>query len=432
MIHPLAQELNDTLEGTAAKKLLSELGTRMYFPKGIISQSAEAKQHATHANGTIGMAMIAGMPAILPSITKNLPAFNPRELVAYAPTAGLPELRHSWKQKILEKNSRLNGTPFSLPIVVPGLTAGLSYIADVFTDRTKPVLTAYPSWDNYALIVSTRHDAALHQFELFADGHLNIPAFETAVQQEARAVGSVRILLNFPHNPSGYSPTHEEVCALVRIITDTAESGIPVLVISDDAYFGLTYEQTIEAQSLFAYIANCHTNVLAVKIDGPTKEDFSWGLRTGFITFAAQGMNDAQYEALTKKFMGIIRSSVSCSATPSQSILLHAFMDPAHEEQKNFFRALLEKRYRAVRTFIDSHHSSVLEALPFNSGYFMSFRTRGIDAEKLRTALLMEHGIGTVSIDEQTLRVAFSSIDDEKIEAVYTAIYETAETLSQN
>ena len=65
MITPLAQELNSVLEGTTPGTLLSDLGTRLYFPKGIIAQSGEAKQFGKTANGTIGMTVIDGKPAIL-------------------------------------------------------------------------------------------------------------------------------------------------------------------------------------------------------------------------------------------------------------------------------------------------------------------------------------------------------------------------------
>ena len=61
----------------------------------------------------------------------------------------------------------------------------------------------------------------------------------------------------------------------------------------------------------------------------------------------------------------------------------------------------------------------------------MSFHTKNIDAESLRVKLLEEKGIGTISIDSSTLRVAFSSIDEDKIEQVYSAIYETAGELSR-
>ena len=73
MLNPLAQELNECLKDTVARELLSDEGLRMYFPKGIIAQSEEAKQGASKANGTIGMTIIEGKPAILPSIQKSVP-----------------------------------------------------------------------------------------------------------------------------------------------------------------------------------------------------------------------------------------------------------------------------------------------------------------------------------------------------------------------
>ncbi|HAH60912.1 MAG TPA: hypothetical protein DCL73_02295, partial [Treponema sp.] len=408
MLNPLAQELNNILKNTAVEALLSDMGVRMYFPKGIIAQSNDAKKAATKANGTIGMTVINGTTAILPSIQKSAPAFKPGELVAYAPTGGTPDLRKTWQEKMLQKNPLLKDKKISLPVVVPGLTAGISYVADLFLDGTKPLLTSDPAWDNYALVAETRRGAEFHQFQMFKDGKFNIPALEKAVKEEAQKYGSVRLLLNFPQNPSGYSPTHEEVMEICRIVRETAETGAKLLIFSDDAYFGLDYEDNIEKQSLFAYLADIHENVLAVKADGPTKEDFAWGFRCGFLTFGCRGLTDEQYDALLKKLMGVIRSSVSCSSTPTQSMLMHAFSDPAHEEQKAFFRKLLETRYRAVRSFVDTHKSDVIEPLPFNSGYFMSFHVNKVNAEDLRKKLLNEKGIGTISIDSRTLRVAFS------------------------
>ena len=106
----------------------------MYFPKGIIAQSEEAKKGASKANGTIGMTIINGTPAILPSIQKSVPSFDARSLVAYAPTAGQKEFRTIWQKQIIDKNPLLKTKKISLPVVVPGLTAGLSYIADLFID----------------------------------------------------------------------------------------------------------------------------------------------------------------------------------------------------------------------------------------------------------------------------------------------------------
>lgn len=431
MLNPLAQELNDLLKGTSAEVLFSDLGKRIYFPRGIISQGGEAKQKASVANGTIGTTVINGKPAILPSVQKWAPEMTSGELVAYAPTAGIPAIREAWKQKQIKKNPSLANKKTSLPVVVPGLTAGLSYIMDLFVDAEKPMLAPNPSWDNYVLIAEARRGSEFHQFDMFSNGGFNIKGLEEAAKAEAKKYGSVRIILNFPQNPSGYSPTSAEVKELCRILKEIGDIGAKVLVISDDAYFGLNYESNIEPESLFAHIADLHENVLAVKADGPTKEDFAWGLRCGFLTFGCKGYTDAQYDALVKKLMGVIRSSVSCAATPSQNLILKSFQDPNNDAEKAAFLKVLEGRYRKVRNFVDSHKCSGLEALPFNSGYFMSFRTIGINAEDLRVKLLNEKGIGTIQIDESTLRVAFSSIEEDLIEKVYSEIYATAEEMKR-
>ena len=430
MINPLAQELNDALKGTTPGELLSDVGTRLYFPKGIIAQSAEAKKLGKTANGTIGTTVVEGKPIMLPSIKKYVPDLTSSELVGYAPTAGNPDLRAMWKESIIRKNPLLKDKKFSLPVVVPGLTAGISYLADLFLDETKPLVAADPSWDNYVLITEARRNAKFVQFKMFKDGKFNIEGLKETMQKQAES-GSVRILLNFPQNPSGYSPTSGEAKQLVSIVKEIAEKDAKVMVWCDDAYFGLNYEDNIEKQSLFAYLCDLHENVLAAKIDGPTKEDFAWGFRTGFITFGCKGLSDAQYEALVKKLMAAIRSSVSCAATPSQSLILKAASDGKLEEEKAEFRKILERRYKLVRDFVSTHESKFIKPLPFNSGYFMSFDTMSIDAEKLRQKLLNDRGIGTISIDVKTLRVAFSSLDEEKINIVYQAIYDIADELGK-
>jgi aspartate/methionine/tyrosine aminotransferase len=429
MLNPLAQELNETLRGSVVEALMSDMGKRMYFPNGIISQGGEAAKDAYFANGTIGMAVAEKTPIELDSYKKIMPDLNPRETVAYEKTAGNPELRKIWKDKLLEKNPSLKDKQISLPILVPGLTAALSYVADLFVDENKPLLAADPCWDNYELIACARRGAEFHQFKCFDEKGLNLADLEKTMKEEAEKYGSVRVILNFPQNPSGYSPTKDEVQKITKIVKDIAESGKQVLVLSDDAYFGLNYEDDIEPQSLFAYMADLHENVLAIKADGPTKEDFAWGFRTGFLTFASKGLNQAQIDALQVKFMSAIRSSVSCSSTPSQAIIKHAFMNPDHDAQKAELRKMLHRRYDLVRKFVNTHTSSVLTPLPFNSGYFMAFDVKKIDAEDLRKRVLAEKGIGVIQINPQTLRVAFSSIDEEKIEEVFASIYNIAEAM---
>jgi aspartate/methionine/tyrosine aminotransferase len=419
MVHSLAQELNEALADSVAGALLSDGGKRMYFPRGIIAQGAEAKQFGKKANATIGMTVADGRPVVLPEIASAAPDLSAEELVGYAPTAGVPGLRELWKNLLVQKNPLLKGVYLPLPVVTSGVTSALSCLLDLFLGEGQGLITAVPSWDNYSLTAEARSNGRIVPFDTFSGNGFNVAGFEKALAAEART-GSARVLLNFPQNPSGYSPTKDEVAGICAAIKIAADGGCKCLVISDDAYFGLNYEEHIEKQSLFAHLAALHENVLAAKIDGATKEDFVWGFRCGFITFASKALTPNHGDALIKKLMGFIRATYSCSATPTQSIILRAYNKRTLEKSKQVITDMLKKRYSAVRTIVDAHADHpALKALPFNSGYFMSFHCTGVDAEELRKKLLHERGIGVISIDARTLRIAFSSIDEQNINDVY-------------
>jgi aspartate/methionine/tyrosine aminotransferase len=426
-MHLFANELNARLDGTAAGRLLSGLGRRIYFPKGIIAQSAEAKQTAHADNATLGIAYSGGKPLILSVISDSLLGLKPEETVVYAPTAGVEPVRQAWKSQLLKKNPSLKPGHFSLPVVVPGITAGISYTADLFLDEGQTILSGGPCWDNYSLIFRERRGGELLEIPFFNGGPgLNMEAIGAALREMAKT-GAVRIILNFPNNPSGYSPSRAEGTALTALIREIAEGGADILVFCDDAYYGLFYEEDTIRESLFASLACLHERVLAVKIDGPTKEDYVWGFRMAFVSFGSAGLDAGGMDALIKKYMGIIRSSVSCANTSAQYLMLKTMEDPRTAGEKDAHYFMLFNRYRAVKRFIEeSGEHPALKPLPFNSGYFMSFRCEGLDAETLRRELLRRHGIGTIVLEEKYLRVAFAALDEDRIPLVYGTIYQTA------
>lgn len=420
----LAEGLNRTLEGTAAGRLLSQLGRRLHFPKGIVAQSAEAARHAHTLNATAGMARRGGQALHLGTLRGLLPELDPEEIVAYAPTAGLPELRELWRRELLRKNPALAGRPFTLPAVVSGLTHGLSLVADLFADVDEAVLIPEPYWGNYRLIFEVRRQARVLPVPLLGpDRGLDLDGLTRAM---AAAPGRrLVVLLNFPQNPTGYSPTREEAAALLQALRAQAAGGRDLLLVLDDAYFGLRYEPDLYPQSLFAQAAGLHENLLAVKVDGATKEELAWGLRVGFVSFGGAGLSDEQRTALETKLMGALRCSVSSGSRLSQSLLVRALRSPAHEAEVEAAFRVLEERYRRSREVL-ARLRGPLEPLPFNSGYFLCFELPRGGAETLRRRLLAEHGIGTVSIQDRYLRVAYSTVDAERLEELYTTIYRVA------
>ena len=428
-MNPLAHELNAILEGTVAGAFLSALGKRLFFPKGIVAQSAEAKKHATRANATIGIATRSGTPVYLPAIRTLVPGLAPDEIFPYAPTQGVEKLREQWKKEICRKNPDIGSAPFSLPLVVPGLTCGISTLADLFVDAGDVLVLPDLHWDNYPLIFETRREARIVTFPFFtAAGGFNVEGLAESLRGAAPK-GKVALLLNFPNNPTGYSPTRAEADAVVDTLGRFAREGTRCLVITDDAYFGLFYEPQIYPQSLFARLCGLHENILAAKVDGSTKEDLTWGFRTGFITLGARGLTAEHYDALTRKLMGAVRSTVSNSSILAQNLIIHAMESPERAGEKEEAAALLRARYQRVKAILSKKSSNALTPLPFNSGYFMSFRLNRGKAEDLRKALLMGHGVGTIAVDERCLRVAFSSVDLEKLDELYDLIYVEAEKL---
>ncbi|MBN1834241.1 MAG: aminotransferase class I/II-fold pyridoxal phosphate-dependent enzyme [Spirochaetales bacterium] len=429
----LARQLNESLAGTVVERLLSGFGKRFYFPKGIVAQSAEAKKHAHRLNATIGMATEAGQPMCLPGIRELVPALEPEEIFSYAPTAGNPALRELWKREMVEKNPALAGRLFSLPVVVAGLTHGISLLADLFTDPGDVVVVPDMFWGNYRLVFEGRIQARLETFPFFApEGGLNLSGLRDTVARAARSAGGeggrAVLVLNFPNNPTGYSPSREEAARICEVLEELARGGANLLVVLDDAYFGLFYEQDTYPHSLFSEVSALHENILAAKVDGPTKENLVWGFRVGFLSFGARGLEEEHYAALTQKLMGAVRASVSSCSQVAQSLLLRAMKSPTYTQEKQRALDVLKERYQRSREIL-ARLSPPLAPLAFNSGYFLAFELKDGGAEELRRKLLHERGVGTISIQDRYLRVAYSSVEVDRLEELYTTIAEAVEAI---
>jgi aspartate/methionine/tyrosine aminotransferase len=193
----------------------------------------------------------------------------------------------------------------------------------------------------------------------------------------------------------------------------------------DDAYFGLVFEDGIEKQSLFAYLCDVHENVLAVKIDGPTKEDYVWGFRVGFITYGIKNGSEGLYRVLEEKTGGAIRGNISSAPNISQSLLLDAYNSPDYEKEKKRKYDILRERYERVKSVLKQHdeYAEYFRPVPYNSGYFMCVRpAEGIDAEAVRVTLLKDYDTGLINING-LLRIAYSAVSAGLIPELFKNLY---------
>lgn len=434
-MNPIAIQLNNIIDkgNPYVMGMLSKIGKNLFFPKGILSQSAEAKEKAYKINATIGIAKEQGRTMHFNSVVSSIKEIRPRESLTYAPSFGVPALRKIWQKSQFEKNPSLSGKSISMPVVTCGITHAISVFADVWVNPGDVIILPDMMWGNYNLILNVRKMARISKYPIFSEkGGYNLKAFEEKVRDEAKKHEKIIVLLNFPHNPTGYTLTEKEADSIVKTLIDVAEGGTNIIAVSDDAYFGLFYEEGILKESIFARLNGLHPRLLAVKLDGATKENFVWGLRVGFITYGCQTEYDPAniYDALERKTAGGVRGSISNASHLGQSIILKSMQHVKYPEEKTEkFEILKNRAVRVKEVLLDSRYKDAWDVYPFNSGYFMCIRLKRVDAEKLRLHLLEKYGVGLISMGESNLRIAFSCLEEDDIPELFDIILKGIEDL---
>jgi len=409
-----AQTLNATLEShhPAAAACLSRVGKRMFFPMGIPAQAGEAKSAAI--NATIGQLTDGRGSALpLPAISKHIANLSLEQTTLYTPQGGNKDLRAAW----LAKLKTTGDGPMTLPFCTVGLTHGLSLLADLFVDEETDVLLPNPGWGNYDLIFGVRGGGRIHRYPVLKNDQFAHDAIDDALS----AIDTKGVLvLNFPGNPTGYTPTAAELKPWIDAIQRCTK---PMVVICDDAYHGFLYESGLQERSVFHELSQTpRHNVLTAKVDGATKEMCFFGGRVGFVTFGTDG---ATADALEAKLKGMARANISTASATSQAMVLSALNNPNLASQQSELLELGRDRYLCLK---DALSKAGLSCSPFNSGFFALVPVNG-DVDALRKRLL-KRGVGVVAFPQhKAIRIAFSSTAIEDIPVLVTTIAEEIENL---
>ncbi len=377
----------------------------MFFPMGIPAQASEAKSAAI--NATIGQLTDGhGRAMPLPAISDHLTGVSLEDTTLYTPQGGNKALRAAWHSRLQSAGQ----CPMSQPFCTVGLTQGLSLLSEIFVDEDTDVLLPNPGWGNYDHIFGVKAGGRVHKYPVFEHGRFAEDAISRALAQvQTKGV----LVLNFPGNPTGYTPTPEELAPWIKAIHETEK---PIVVICDDAYTGFVYESGLISRSPFYELASAPTDrVLSVKVDGATKELCFFGGRVGFVTFGASGEAAV---ALDTKLKGLTRASVSTAPAVSQALVLSALNNPDLPAQQAARLEESRARYTRLKAALTD---AGLPVIPFNSGFFALIHV-GADPEIIRQRLLTK-GVGVVALPQhQAIRVAFSSTAIEDIDTLVSAI----------
>jgi aspartate/methionine/tyrosine aminotransferase len=391
-------------EAPALSAALSPLGRRV----------AEAR--GKNLNGTIGQITDGGggaarLPAVAGAFRLGVEDLN--QALLYSPVEGLPELRRRWRD--WQRRGIPEAVPSTLPLVTVGLTHALSLAADLFGGEGRAVAIPSPFWGNYRQTFATRTGARVLTAPAYVGGRFNVKAITQALVDLPAGEPAVAIL-NLPSNPGGYSADPAERGALLAALLVEAERR-PLVVLCDDAYAGLVYEEEIPRASLFWEMVGAHPNLVPVKIDGGTKEFSFFGGRVGFLTFGLPADSEAA-RSLESKLKCLSRATLGSPPASSQVVLLRALRQPGIEQEIEQIRALLAGRYRALKGALAQADPALLRPLPFNSGCFALVELPeplGITAEEARRHLLAHQDVGLISIEPRYLRIAHCSVEESAL-----------------
>jgi aspartate/methionine/tyrosine aminotransferase len=408
--------INEVLEteSPALFRALSPFGRRLFYPADIPVQAAQAR--GTKYNGTMGVFTDGRGNAVpLPSMESafEMNAEDRNKAFLYSPVSGIPELRERWR--VWQREGRPAEILSSVPFVTLGLAHGLSMVADLFGGEGRSIAVTTPFWANYRAGFALRTGATLRTAPTYREGRYNPEGIAEALAELPQGEPAVA-LLNFPSNPGGYSPTRQERRQLVDSLLGIADQR-PLVVVCDDAYIGLVYDEGVPNDSLFWDLTGRHQQLITVKLDGATKEFFFFGGRVGFITFG-YSPDSPVMEPLESKLKSLLRSTVGSPVAPSQMVLLQALRSGGMREEVAKVREIARQRFEVIKPLLAELDRDYLRPLPFNAGFFVLMELPeklGLTAEEVRLYLLERHDTGIVAMDERYLRIAICSVEAKAI-----------------
>jgi aspartate aminotransferase len=239
----------------------------------------------------------------------------------YTAAPGVPELRAAGARW-------LRGT-FGLEyaddevMVCAGAKAALHMALAAIVEPRDPVLILAPYWVSYPALVQMADGVPTVVPPVPEQGFVHDAATLDAAIRRHRAKG---LLLNFPNNPSGASPTRAQVQAIVDVC---AQHGL--WIVSDEIYATLLYDGATHCSP--ASLPGGHERTVVV--NGFTKSHTLTGWRTSFL---------AGPRAVVDAACRIQSQVLGNPCTISQAAMLEACEQPLPDEQALRMRAFDERR----------------------------------------------------------------------------------------
>lgn len=159
----------------------------------------------------------------------------------YAPMAGLPLLRERLASKI-QALYQTFPNPDTEMTITPGGTYALYTALTTLVQPGDEVIVLEPAYDSYVPNILTNGGVPVCVPLRYPDYSVDWDRVREAVSPRTKA-----IVINTPHNPSGYVWTPEDIAQLRALIADTG-----LYIVSDEVYEHITFDGQVH-ESILKY-----------------------------------------------------------------------------------------------------------------------------------------------------------------------------------
>ncbi|WP_339758386.1 methionine aminotransferase [Algoriphagus aquimarinus] len=318
-------------------------------------------------------------PELLELVSKYMKAgYN-----QYAPMSGVPILR----ERIAEKTKLVHGVDLdsdSEITVVSGATEALYAAVTAVVKKGDEVILFDPAYDSYAPAVELNGGIPVFVPLEMPDFSVNWEKVKAAITDKTRL-----IMVNTPHNPSGYVWTHKDLDTLADLIQDR-----DILLVSDEVYEHITFDGRTHLSLLTHPMLRERTFVCGSF--GKTFHVTGW--KIGYCLAPPK---------LTEEFRKIHQFLTFSTATPLQYALADYLAEPSR------YLTLPDFYQKKRDLFCAGLKATPFEFIPAQGSFFQMVSYAHLSQESdydLAVRLTKEIGVASIPIS-----VFFSDKKDHKI-----------------
>jgi methionine aminotransferase len=334
-------------------------------------------------------------PVLLDLVTKYMRLGHNQ----YAPMSGVPELR----ERVAEKTKRLYGIEYDAAeevTIVSGATEAIFSAITAVVSTGDEVILLEPAYDSYAPAILLNGGIPIYIPLRMPDFSVDWEAVQKAINPKTKL-----ILVNTPHNPTGYVWTQNDVNQLAELIQEQE-----MYVVSDEVYEHITFDGRAHISLMTHPVLRSKTFVCG-----------SFG-KTFHVTGWKIGYCLAPKNLMTE-FRKIHQFVTFSTATPLQYALAEYLQNPAH------YLSIPDFYQRKRDLFCEGLRQTPFKFEPAQGSFFQLVSYGHISqVSDFKLAVKMTQTIGVASIpisvfysqktDPKILRFCFAKEDSQLEEAL--------------